>query len=64
MEQEKEEKLLEESNDNRLSKKGKRVYRSYKREDKERFFFLIYEKNMGVREAARAFKIPGTTTQS
>lgn len=64
MEQEREKKLLRESDDNQLSKKGKRVYRSYKREDKEWFFFLIYEKNMGVKEVARALKMPGDAAQS
>lgn len=64
MEQEREKKLLRESDDNQLSKKGKRVYRSYKREDKERFFFLIYEKNMGVKEVDRTLKMPGATAQS
>jgi uncharacterized membrane protein len=44
MEQEKEEKLLEEFNENQLYKKGKRIYRSYKPEDKERFFFLFTRK--------------------
>ncbi|KAI8987020.1 hypothetical protein BDB01DRAFT_849175 [Pilobolus umbonatus] len=45
-------------------KKVKKTYRSYCPEDKEHFFFLIYEKNMGIRKAARSLKIPETTAQN
>ncbi|KAG1255894.1 hypothetical protein G6F68_010039 [Rhizopus microsporus] len=62
--QEKEKKLSEKPDKNQISEKGKKTYRRYKPEDKEQFFFLIYEKNMDIREAARALKMPETTAQS
>jgi hypothetical protein len=46
------------------SEKGKRTYRHYKPEDKERPFPLVYEKNMDIREITRAAKMPESTAQS
>ncbi|KAI8330685.1 hypothetical protein BD560DRAFT_295534, partial [Blakeslea trispora] len=43
---------------------SKKVYRKYNPEDKSNFFFLIYEKNMSVRGAAKELGIPPTTAQS
>ncbi|KAI8383083.1 hypothetical protein BD560DRAFT_315570, partial [Blakeslea trispora] len=46
-----------------ISKK-KKAHRKYNPEDKRHFFFLIYEKNMSIRGAAKQLGIPPTTAQS
>ncbi|KAI8639334.1 hypothetical protein BD408DRAFT_324453, partial [Parasitella parasitica] len=43
--------------------KGTR-YRSYKSEDKAKFFFLVYEKQMSIRAACKMVKIPPSTGQN
>ncbi|KAI8368095.1 hypothetical protein BD560DRAFT_353295, partial [Blakeslea trispora] len=42
----------------------KQAHRKYNPEDKRHFFFLIYEKNMSIRGAAKQLGIPPTTAQS
>ncbi|KAI8372264.1 hypothetical protein EDC96DRAFT_425798, partial [Choanephora cucurbitarum] len=41
-----------------------RLYRSYKSDVKNHFFFLLSEKNMSIRAAAKELQIPQSTAQS
>lgn len=43
---------------------NKKSYRSYKSEDKTKFFFLVYEKQLSVRAACKTIKIPASTGQN
>ncbi|KAI8877485.1 hypothetical protein K501DRAFT_41512 [Backusella circina FSU 941] len=45
-------------------KKTERTYRKYKKEDMEKFYFLVFEKNMSIRGAAKELKIPPGTAQT
>ncbi|CEP13773.1 hypothetical protein [Parasitella parasitica] len=45
-------------------KKTEGTYRKYKKEDIEKFYFLVFEKNMSIRGAARELKIPPGTAQT
>ncbi|CEP08441.1 hypothetical protein, partial, partial [Parasitella parasitica] len=40
------------------------TYRKYKKEDMEKFYFLVLEKGMSIRGAAKELNLPATTAQS
>jgi transposase-like protein len=51
----------EEPSSGKKKASSKKTYRKYKKEDMEKFFYLVNEKRMSIRGAAADIKVPSST---